>query len=208
MTKKFEIMASALVAMTLTVAGCGSQQAAQPNTNEASASRNTAPVTAAVSFDPCTVLGAEEVTAVIGDKITQTAKNDHSCEYHAGPNDTDGTQIMIYKTGGKEQMQDIRKADQLLSGIGGAVSKQGDVGKDVQASITPPAEGGAPTLGDEAVWEPNAVLAVRKGDLFVQVTPPIVRFGANGSFPKMHSDAEKRLISQKLAVATLTKLEG
>jgi hypothetical protein len=206
MAKRMTVMGSTLSVMALTLAGCGSKPAAQPGANEAATSSNSAPVSTAVAFDPCSVLTADEVTAVITDKITQTKANDHSCEYHAGPNDTDGTQIMIYQSGGTEQMQDIRKANQLLGGLGSAVSAQGDVGKDVQASITPPAEGGAPAIGDEAVWEPNDVLAVRKGDAFVQVTPPIVRFGSNGSIPKMISDVDKRAISQKLAEAALAKL--
>ena len=194
------------MAMALTLEGCGSKPAAQVGANYAATRSNSTPENAAVAFDPCSVLTADEVTAAISDRITQTKANDHSCEYHAGPNDTDGTRIMIYKTGATEQMQGIRKANQLLAGIGSAVSSQGAVGKDVQVSITPPADGDARSIGEETIWEPNAVLAVRKGDLFVQVTPPVVRFGASGSIPKMLSDTDKRTISQKLAEATLTKL--
>jgi hypothetical protein len=206
MTNRITVIGSALSAMALTLAGCGSKPAASPTTNEAAASSNSPPARSAAGFDPCSLVTADKVTAIIADKITQTEVNDHSCEYHAGPTDEEGTQIMIFKTGGTAQMQDTRKANQLLAGIGGAVSLQGDVGKDVQASITPPPKRGAWTIGDETVWQPNGVLAVRKGELFVQVTPPIVRFGANGSIPTMISNKDKRAISQKLAEATLAEL--
>jgi hypothetical protein len=151
------------------------------------------------------VLTSDEVTAITGLKVTKTEVIDHDCHYDDAVNTDDGTVVTIYRSGGKEQMQAISESNKLLGGVGAAVSAQGDVGKDVQASITPPTKGGAPTLGDEAVWQPNAALAVRKGDLFVGVRPPIAN-DPTRHHGIMISDADKRVISQKLAEAALLKL--
>lgn len=203
MATKSMATATALSLVALTLAACGSKPAAQTNTNTASAS-DAAP-TASASFDPCGVLTADEVAAVTADKVAKTEVIDHDCHYHTTLDD-DGTVISIYPTGGTEEMKDIQAANKLLGGIGEAVSGQGDVGKDVQASITPPAAGGAPAIGDETVWQPNDVLAVRKGDLFVGVTPPIAHDPASHHGAMLVSDADKRSISQKLAEAVLAKL--
>jgi hypothetical protein len=195
-------LALALVALILS--GCGSKPAEQNDSNTIAASSPAPVVNASDNFNPCSVLSNDEVTAVTGLKVTKTDVIDHDCHYYDELNE-DGTAISIYRTGGKEQMQDIRSANKLLGGIGSAVSSVGDVGKDVQSSITPPAANSSPAIGDEAVWQPNDVLAVRKGDLFVGVTPPVAQPPAN-HHGMMFSDADKREITQKLAGAVLAKL--
>jgi hypothetical protein len=196
------VLGAALALAALALAGCGGkkpeQAAPAPTVSIAPA------IPATAKFDPCSVLTPDEVTAVTTDAVSKTEVIDHDCHYHTAFEE-DGTQLSIYPTGGAEQMKDIREANSLLGGIGGAVSSQGSVGKDVQASITPPAAAAAPAIGDEAVWAPNDVLAVRKGDVFVQVTPPIVHDPAK-HHGMLISDADKRVISEKLAAAALAKL--
>jgi hypothetical protein len=195
----------ALALIALTLAGCGSKPAEQGDTNT-TATNVTAPrAIASAPFDPCSVLTSDEVAAVTGLKVTKTEVIDHDCHYEDDLNNSDGATIQIYRTGGKEQMEAIRKSNTLLGGIGAAVAGQSDVGKDVQASITAPAADAAPAIGDEAVWQPNDVLSVRKGDVFVTVSPPIAQPPAKHR-GIMISDADKRTISQKLAEAVLAKL--
>ena len=202
MTTRTTAICAAVSLTALTLAGCGPKPSAPANATAAASDKPAA--AAAGPFNPCGVLTSDAVAAVTGIKVTKTEVIDHDCHYDDAVND-DGTVLSIYRTGGQEQMQAIRESNKLLGGIGAAVSQQGDVGKAVQASITPPAQGGAPALGDEAVWQPNAALAVRKGDIFVGVRPPIVQDPANHQ-GVMISDADKRRISQKLAEETLAKL--
>lgn len=196
-------MAVALIALTL--AGCGSKSAEQGVTNTAATNETAPSASASAPFDPCSVLTGDEVAAVTGLKVTKTEVIDHDCHYYDDLNHDDGTAIQIYRTGGKEQMRTIRESNKLLGGIGAAVAGQSDVGRDVQASITAPAADAAPAIGDEAVWQPNDVLSVRKGDLFVTVSPPIAQPPAKHR-GIMISDADKRTISQKLAEAVFAKL--
>ena len=112
--------------------------------------------------------------------------------------------MSITPTGGADEMRSFQKANELLAGIGKSVSAQGDVGKDVQSAITAP-NGGAPKLGDEAVWGANDVLGVRKGDLYVNITPPITHDPGHKG-PLMISDTDKKEIAKNLAAAVLAKL--
>ena len=192
-------MGAALVALTL--AGCGQKSAQQTGSNAAAGATSAAAAQAASTpFDPCSVLTTDEVTAITTDKVSKTSANGPDCHYQT-TFDEDGTTITIHRKGGAEEMDDLRQAYKALGGIGAAAGAQGAVGKDVQGAITPPAAGATPAIGDDVLWGPNDVLAVRKGELFVQVTPPVVHAPA-----KMIGDTEKRAIAQKLAVAVLAKL--
>jgi hypothetical protein len=186
----------------LTLVGCGSKPAAHTSNNTTAAAEKSS--TAKVKFDPCSVLSTDAVTAIVKEKITRTEVIDHDCHYHTNLDD-DGTVVAIYPTGGKEELQNIRDANKLLGGIGAGVAGQGDVGKDVQSAITPPAAGNAPSIGDESVWQPNDVLGVRKGDLFVSVTPPIAHDPASHPGAMLISSADKRVMARKLAEAVLAK---
>lgn len=203
---KAGLASAALLLAAMVLAGCDQKHATQPSANTTATNSSTPTATAArhAPVDPCSVLTGDEVSAVTGLKVTKTEVIDRDCHYDDAFNE-DGTVLSIYPTDGKEQMQAITDSNKLLGGIGSAASHQSDVGKDVQASITPPAAGGAPSIGDEAVWQPNDALAVRKGDTFVGVRPPIARDPA-GHHGVMFSDADKRVISQKLAEAALAKL--
>lgn len=192
------LAAAALAAAALALAGCG--QKAAPTTDGKAASAPAAAAAAGGPFDPCSVLTSDAVAAITTDKVSKTNAIGPDCHYQTAF-DEDGTVITVHLKNGAGEMQDLRDAYKMLGGIGSAAAKQGDVGKDVQASITPPAEGGAPALGDDALWGPNDVLAVRKGDLFVQVTPPVVHAPA-----RMIPSAEKRVIARKLVEAVLAKL--
>ena len=197
---------AALSLAAMALAGCDQKHATQTRANTTATNAGTPAANAArhAPVDPCSALTGEEVAAVTGLRVTKTERIDRDCHYDDAFNE-DGTVLSIYPTGGKEQMQAIIDSNKLLGGIGSAALHQGEIGKDVQTSITPPAAGGAPSIGDEAVWQPNDALAVYKGDAFVGVRPPIARDPA-GQHGVMFSDADKRVISQKLAEAALDKI--
>ena len=201
MTLHKVLIIASLPLLAFSLAGCKSKPVTETSTGTSSAS--TVASTVKTRFDPCSVLSVAEVTAITTDTVTKTEVNDHDCHYHTAFEE-DGTVLTIYPTGGTEQMQDTRTSMKLLGGMGNVAAVQGSVGKDVQGSITAPA-GGAPAVGDEAMWEPNDVLAVRKGDIFVQVQPLIAHDPA-AHRGMMISDREKRATSQKLAEAVLAKL--
>lgn len=189
----------ALVAL----AGCGSHQSRQTVTNTTKVASKTTVTSAPV--DPCGVLTGAEVAAATGDKVASTKVIDHDCHYLTASDQDDGTVVSVYRTGGKEQMGDLRQSFKLLGGLGDAAATQGDVGKDVKSAITPPAAGAAPALGDEVLWGPNDMLAVRKGDMFVKIDPPVAHTpGHPGGM--LASDADKKAVAQKLAEAVLSKL--
>jgi hypothetical protein len=204
MTKTLTVTSGLLSLAALTLAGCGAKPVAQTDNTTTTVTNKT--TVTKTRFDPCSVLTGDEVAAITTETVTHTRVSDNACVYLTDiAGDDDGTQIAIAKSDAAGEMRSIREANKMLGGIGGAVSAQGAVGKDVQAAITPPAAGDAPKIGDESVWLPNQSLAVRKGEVFVQVTPPLVRDPAK-HLGMLFSDADKRGISQKLAEAALAKL--
>ncbi|WP_404338555.1 hypothetical protein AB2M62_06270 [Sphingomonas sp. MMS12-HWE2-04] len=64
----------------------------------------------------------------------------------------------------------------------------------------------APKLGDEAMWGANDTLSVRKGDAFVEVTPPLMHDPANHSGYPLVRKEEKRAIAQAIATKVLERL--
>jgi hypothetical protein len=199
MTIHKTLLGTALSLVVFTLAGCKSNPAPPAETNTATTS--SAPTTPKVKFNPCNVLTPDEVTAITTDKVSSTERIGPDCHYHT-TFEEDGTVISIYPTGGKEQMDDTRKAMELIGGLANSVSGLADAGKKSTGGTT----NAPPALGDEAFWEPNDKLAVRKGDLFVEVTPTVVHDPASHHGPRMISNADKRAMVQKLAEAVLAKL--
>lgn len=159
---------------------------------------------AATSASPCDLLTRDEVAAITTDEVLSTEVIGPDCHYRSNPDDSEVV-LSVYPTGGAKQMQAIHDAGLLLNGIGAAVSGQGDVGKDVAGSIATPTDA-APQIGDEAAWEPNGVLAVRKGDAFIEITPPIIHDMDTHHGLSMPGDAEKKKISQAIAEKALARL--
>jgi hypothetical protein len=199
MTTQKISLCTALSLTILTLAGCKSNPAAPADSNTAATSSVT--TTPKVKFNPCNVLTADEVAAITTDKVSTTERIGPDCHYHT-TFEEDGTVISIYPTGGKEQMDDTRKAMEMIGGLASSVSGLADGGKKSAGATS----NAAPALGDESFWEPNDKLAVRKGDLFVEVTPTVIHDPATHHGPRMISNADKRAIVQKLAEAVLAKL--
>ena len=148
---------AAIVAGGLLIAGCGS------NTGASGA------VAAAGDGDPCGMLTKVEMTAITSDVVTYTDSRDATCTYHSDPKD--GVDVTVYRSGGAERMATARTGAKMLGGIGAAVSDKSGAGRDVGTMLNGDTSA-PPALGDEALWELNDTLAVRKGEIFIEVSPP------------------------------------
>ena len=155
------------------------------------------------AFDPCSVLTTQDIAAITTDAVSGAERQEQTCVYHSKP--SDGVQVTIYPTDAERQMAAVHNAGRLLGGMGAAVAGKGGAGADV-ANILKPDARPVPKIGDEAVWEPNATLAVRKGDAFVEVSPPIMHDPANHPGYPLVKDEEKRAIAQRIAEQVLAKL--
>ncbi len=179
-----------MLAGGLTVAGCSSSSAGRA-------------VSATTSTDPCSWLTNAEVTAITTDVVTRTDSNGATCNYHSDPND--GMQVTVYPTGGAAQMETARTSARVLGGIGGSIANksgaQGDVGAMLKQDTSAP-----PKLGDEAMWELNDALAVRKGDAFVDISPATMHDPATHTGYPLISKQEKRAIATAVAAKILAKL--
>jgi len=183
----------------LALAGCGGGKAPDDGTT---ASEN---VTAAPDLDPCGLMTGEEMTAITTDKVIGTRRDGASCTYRSNPDD--GVQVTVRTSGGAKAMEVVHRTAELLGGMGGAVGDKGAAGADV-ADMLKKDTSKAPVLGDEAVWGANDTLSVRKGDAFVEVTPPLMHDPANHSGYPLIGKAEKRKIAEAVAAKLLGKLPG
>ena len=154
-------------------------------------------------LDPCSLMTAAEITAITTDVVTKADRNDATCNYRSDPKD--GTQVTVYATGGAKQMETVRASARLLGGMGASVADKGGAGADVNTLLKPD-KTKAPALGDEAMWELNDTLAVRKGDAFVEVSPPIMHDPATHTGYPLVKKEEKRAIAEAIATKALEKL--
>ncbi len=183
-----------VMAASFLVGGCGSSNSAAGSGATAAAGDN---------GDPCSFLTKAEMTEITSDVVTFTDSNDATCNYHSDPKD--GVQVTVYRTGGAEQMNTRRASAKLLGGMGAAVADKGGAGQDVGGMLkedksTPPA------IGDEAMWQLNDTLAVRKGDAFVEVSPPIMHDPATHTGYPLVTKDEKRKIAEAVAAKILPKI--
>ncbi len=192
------------LATSLALAGCGGSNGDPDNGSTSAAAGTGGTGNASKPIDACSLISAEEMTAITTDKVTAVQPTDAgACDYKSEPNDA--TQIKAVASGGAKQMETVRKSITLLGGMGAAVADKGGAGSDVNAMLKPD-DSKAPAIGDEVVWEANDTLAVRKGDAFVEVSPPIMHDPANHPGYPLISKAEKRAIAEKVAVKLLAKL--
>lgn len=179
----------------LVLAGCGGESGNGDSSAAAAA--------AATELDPCSLLSGEDVARITTDKVSKVDRNGATCRYRSEPND--GVEIVVRASGGAEQMDIARRTAKLLGGIGNAVADKSGAGADVNAMLDAGASA-APALGDEALWQANDTLAVRKGDAFIEVTPPLMHDPADHAGNPLIGKEEKRNIATKVAAALLDRL--
>lgn len=180
------------------VAGCGSGDESNAIANGGD---NAVAVTAAV--DPCGLLTAEEVAAVVGEKIVSAKAEGDTCTY---ANDDAGSVEVQYSRGDAEtQMATDRQVAGVLGKMGDEAAESGGAaGADVNAMIHD--GGGSANIGDESLVGPNARLSFRKGDSYVAITPPIMHSRISYSGNPMISTEDKQKMARDLALKALAKL--
>ena len=179
-----------IMAGGLLLTGCGGGKAADG-------------AVASVNSDPCGFLTKAEMTEITSDVVTYTDGNDGTCTYHSDPKD--GVQVTVFRTGGAERMATARTSAKLLGGIGASVANQGGAGGDV-GKLLKGETAAALALGDEAMWGLNGTLSVRKGDAFIEVSPPILHDTVTHGGPTPVTADEKRTIATTMVTKLLPKI--
>ncbi|MEP9360372.1 hypothetical protein [Sphingomonas sp. KR3-1] len=194
-------MCAVVAAAGLALSACGGGKAAN-GSETGSASEGTTAV-AAADFNPCSLITAEEMTAITTDKVNSLDRRDASCTYKANPDD--GVQTTVYVTEGAKHMEIMHRSAKLLGGMGASVADKGGAGADVANQLKED-KSATPALGDEAMWSANNTLVVRKGDAYIEVTPPFMHDPANHSGYPLIATKDKRAIAVAVATKLLEKL--
>lgn len=187
----------------LALASCGGKPS---DDNAAAADRGGTSAVAAGEVDPCSLMTADEMTAITTDKVNVVKPwgDRQSCRYSSDPSD-DGVDIVVWKHDGVHQMEVMHNATGLVGAMGASIADKGRAGAGA-AAILKPGQVPPPKLGDEAMWGPNTTLAVRKGTAYVEVSPPIMHDPANHPGYPIVPVEEKRKIAQAVAEKLLARL--
>lgn len=191
---------SAGAALAIALAACGS--GAPDAGNGAEAGSNASEAAAAV-IDPCSLVTADEVGAIVGDKIVATKPGEGRCSYETADAQAAAVTIEVDQKDARNHMQVERDTAKALGRMGGAAAGEGAAGQDVNAMLSDSSD--APGIGDEALFDINSRLSVRKGSVYVAVEPPMMRSRMAGGSPLL-SAADKRKMALAIAEKALTRL--
>lgn len=185
------------ILLALGVAACGSNPDAEGNGATAATGE-----VAAQSTDPCSMVTAEEMGTIVGDKIVATKPSDGACTYETADAQAASVTIELNQTDAKGEMDTARSAAGVLGDLGAAAASEGGAaGEDVNAMLSE--SGDAPKLGDEAFFGPNQQLSIRKGASYIAIQPPMMRNRMAAGNPMLSADDKK-----KLAIAIAEKALG
>lgn len=182
--------------LAIVAAGCGSNES-----NEAGASEELqqSQAAGAEQTDPCSLVTADEIGQIIGDKIVTSKPAEGSCTYETEDAQASSVTIELNQTDAAGQMDLAKRTAGVLAGMGKEGAEGGsEAGQDVNAMLSE--SGGAPKIGDEAFFGPNQQLSVRKGNSYIAIQPPMMRSRMAGGNPLLSSDDKK-----KMAVAIAEK---
>ena len=182
----------------LALAACGSGGDGGNAAEQASAA-----VATGKPIDPCSLVTAEEVGAIVGDTIIAAKPAQGRCSYETADAAASTVTVEVDRKDARNHMQVERDTARVLGKMGGAVAGEGAAGADVNAMLSD--SGDAPGIGDEALFDVNARLSVRKGDIYLAVEPPMMRSRMSGGSPLLSSE-DKRRMALAIAEKALTRL--
>lgn len=182
----FKLLFGAAMLAGLTSCGSGGSSNSTATDNAASGQ------TAAAKTDPCTLVTADEVGAIVGDKIVATKPADGGCTYETEDAQASSVTIELNQSDAAGQMDIARKTAGTLKGMGEQAAREGGAaGADVNAMLSE--SGAAPKIGDEAFFGPNSQLSVRKGNSYLAVSPPIMRSRMAAGNPMLSGEDRKKM---------------
>ena len=167
------------------------------------AGQNNVAVAAGAPIDPCSLVTAEDVGAIVGDTIVAAKPAEGRCTYETADAQASAVVIEVDRKDAKNHMQVERDTAKVLGKMGGAAAGEGPAGQDVNAMLS--ASSDAPGIGDEALFDINSRLSVRQGDVYLAVEPPMMRSRMSGGSPLL-SAADKRKMALAIAQKALTRL--
>jgi hypothetical protein len=189
---------TALMLSLLALTGCGSK-----GEGGQSGSASNGATAAAAGIDPCSFVSSEDVATAIGEKVVAAKAEGDICTYESEDPQASSVKVQVKPSGAAEEMKTVRAASNAMGQMGaqmqGQEGAQGDVGNALAA-------GGAASLGDESLFDPNQQLHVRKGDTYIAVAPPMLRSRMSGGNPLL-SDEQKRGMASAIAQKMLAKVQ-
>ena len=186
------------VGAAVALAACGSSESG--NVAEAG---NSAGAEAGAAIDPCSLVTADEVGVIVGDKIVAAKPGEGRCTYETADAQASAVIVEVDQKDAKNHMQVERDTAKVLGRMGGAAAGEGPAGQDVNAMLNDSTD--APGIGDEALFDINSRLSVRKGNVYVAVEPPMMRSRMAGGSPLL-SAADKRKMALAIAEKALSRL--
>ena len=118
--------------------------------------------------------------------------------------DASALQVDVKATGGREEMEVMRKVSGTISDIGEDLKGEGGAKGDTGEILAE--RGAAPKIGDEAFFGANSQLHVLKGDAYFAVLPPHMKSRISTAGNPLLSSEQKREIAVGVAQKIAAKL--
>ncbi|HVF37541.1 MAG TPA: hypothetical protein VNA29_06320 [Sphingomicrobium sp.] len=189
---------SCAVLLAIGVTACGSKPESEGNGATAAGTN------VAAAADPCTLVTAEEVGAILGDTIVATSPTDGGCTYETADAQASSVTIELDQADAKGAMDVARSAAGVLGEMGAEAAREGGAaGEEVNGMLSD--SGDTARLGDEAFFGPNQQLSIRKGNSYIAIQPPMMKSRMAAGNPMLSAGDKKKLaiaIAEK-AVARL-----
>ena len=186
-------------ALALALAACGSGG----DGNEAADSDINVAVGTAKPIDPCSLVTADEVAAIVGDKIVATKPAEGRCSYETADAQASSVTVEVDHKDAENHMRVERDTAKVLGKMGEDAAEEGPAGADVNAMLSQSSD--APGIGDEALFDTNSRLSVRKGTVYLAVEPPMMRSRMAGGSPLLSAE-DKRKMALTIAEKALARL--
>lgn len=186
----------------IALAGCGSgggdsgSSVAAGDTATARAERT--------KVDPCSLVTANEVAEAIGEEVVASKAGEGSCTYETADAQASSVTIELNQADAAGEMDAARRASGVLKDLGAKPGTEGGAaGQDLNAMLSE--SGGIPKIGDEAFFDSNSQLNVRKGFTYLKVAPPIMRSRMSGGNPMLSAE-ERQEMARKIADRALSRI--
>lgn len=185
------LLGGAAGSLLLVLAACSGSDSDEASADPAENGSAQVATSSAKAVDPCGLVSAAEVTAVLGEQVLAARPNGTSCVYETADAQASSVTIEVKQGGAAAEMETMRRTAGVLRDMGGAAAQQGGAGQDLNAMLSD--SGDQPKIGEDALFSANQLLSVRKGDTYISVQPPIMRSRMAGGNPLLSEDDKKQM---------------
>ena len=186
--------------LAVSVGACGSGGDEGANSAAAGNAAQTAASNAG-PIDPCSLLTLEEVSKAIGEEVIAKRPGEGSCTYETADPESSSVRIELAESDAAGRMNSARRTEGALEDASGVSLEDGAVAGEEMNVL---GADGFDRFADEAFFDVETNLNVRKGYRYLKVAPPVRRLKSGD--PTL-SKEERQRIAMEIAQTALQRMQ-